>query len=215
MTKNRNDKKWRAGRLAVLLALSGIGGAGLWAGTSMAQQTAPSVTAALRRGTPPAQAQAAASPETADTVPIIRGETRPVGVNVNVSDHDLLNASQNTNDWLLYGRTYDNQRFSPLTTIKASNVKGLTPVAIIQTGVANSFEDSPIEVNGVLFVATPDDHVQAYDATNGKELWQYTPELNFSDLCCGHQSRGVAVAYGKVFLATLDARLIALDAATG
>jgi alcohol dehydrogenase (cytochrome c) len=206
----KKHKTNRSGRQAALLALCAAGTLGLLQVPAMAQQSTPAAAGS--------QAQAPASPqapESSDTVPIAQGAPRPVGVNVNVSDQDLLNAPQNTNDWLLYGRTYDNQRFSPLTTITSSNVKRLTPVAIIQTGVANSFEDSPIEVNGVLFISTPDDHVQAYDATTGKQLWQYTPELNFSDLCCGHQSRGVAVAYGKVFLATLDARLIALDAATG
>jgi alcohol dehydrogenase (cytochrome c) len=215
MTINKY-KAGRNGRTAPILALCAIGGAGLLAAPAVAQQSPPPAAAIQRLTAPSDRTQPAATPpESSDTVPIAQGAPRPVGVNVNVSDQDLLTAGQNTNDWLLYGRTYDNQRFSPLTEIKASNVKRLTPVAIIQTGVANSFEDSPIEVNGVLFIATPDDHVQAYDATSGKELWQYTPELNYSDLCCGHQSRGVAVAYGKVFLATLDARLIALDATTG
>ena len=207
MTQNTH-KKDRRGASAALLALCAAGGLGLLAGPVMAQQSPPAPT------NPQATAAPAPSGST-DTVPITQGAARPVGVNVNVSDEDLMGAAQNTSDWLLYGRTYDNQRFSPLTGISASNVKGLTPVAVIQTGVANSFEDSPIEVNGILYIETADNHVQAYDATTGKELWAYTPELNFSSLCCGHEARGVAVAYGKVFLATLDARLIALDATTG
>jgi alcohol dehydrogenase (cytochrome c) len=215
MTANKHKIKSSDRRVA-LLALCATGGLGLLAPLAMAQQAPTAASGTRQPAAPSTPAQATATPPgSSDTVTIAQGAPRPVGVNVNVSDQDLLSAPQNTNDWLLYGRTYDNQRFSPLTAIKTSNVKSLTPVAIIQTGVANSFEDSPIEVNGVLFIATPDDHVQAYDATSGKELWAYTPELNFSDLCCGHQSRGVAVAYGKVFLATLDARLIALDAATG
>jgi len=201
------SKTYRHGPQAALLALCVGGGIGLVATPAAAQQSKQS---------PPAATNAQATPPgDADTVAITRGAARPVGVNVNVSDQDLKGAAENTNDWLLYGRTYDNQRFSPLKQINASNAKGLAPTAIIQTGVANSFEDSPIEVNGILYIETADNHVQAYDATTGKELWAYTPELNFSSLCCGHEARGVAVAYGKVFFATLDARLMALDAVTG
>lgn len=175
-------------------------------GTGNTQATQPSNTAA----------QAAPKPTTDENqANIVGGETRPIGVNVAVSDRDMLNANRNNKDWLLSGRTYDNQRFSPLSQINSLDVKQITPVALIQTGVANSFEDTPIEVNGILYIETADNHVQAYDATTGKELWAYTPELNFSNLCCGHESRGVAVAYGKVFLATLDARVMALDAVTG
>ena len=70
-------------------------------------------------------------------------------------------------------------------------------------------------VDGVMYVSTPGDHVQAYDAVTGEPLWSYTPSLGYSDLCCGPQARGVAVAYGKVFLAQLDGTLVALDARTG
>ncbi len=70
-------------------------------------------------------------------------------------------------------------------------------------------------VNGIMFISTPYDHVMAYDATNGKQLWNYTAKLGYTQLCCGPESRGVGVADGKVFLATLDAHLIALNAYTG
>jgi alcohol dehydrogenase (cytochrome c) len=139
----------------------------------------------------------------------------PIEANVDVDDNALLNAGGNQNDWLLYGRTYDNQRFSPLTQIDTTNVHRLVPVAIIQTGVANSFEATPIEVNGVLYIVTAGDHVHAYNATTGEILWSYTPTLQYSNLCCGPEARGVAVAYGKVYVAELDASLVALDAKTG
>ena len=142
-------------------------------------------------------------------------QLKPVTANVTVTDRQLLGADADQDNWLLHGRTYDNQRYSPLTQIDAGNVKRLLPVAIIQTGVANSFEATPIVVNGVLYVSTPGDHVQAYDATNGRLLWNYSPTLSYRNLCCGPQSRGVAVAYGKVFVAQLDAAVVALDARTG
>jgi alcohol dehydrogenase (cytochrome c) len=205
-TPGKRPGKSATGLLA--MAAANLLAASVPTSQSLAQQSTP----APQTKAAPAQATPPGSP---DTVPVTHGAPRAVGVNVNVSDQDLMGAAQNSNDWLLYGRTYDNQRFSPLTHINAGNVKELMPAAIMQTGVANSFEDSPIEVNGILYIETADNHVQAYDATNGKELWAYTPELNFSSLCCGHEARGVAVAYGKVYLATLDAHVIALDAATG
>jgi PQQ-dependent dehydrogenase (methanol/ethanol family) len=141
--------------------------------------------------------------------------TKAITADVTVTDTMLLNAARDENNWLLHGRTYDNQRFSPLTQITPANVKNLAPVSIIQTGIANSFEATPLVVNGVLYISTPGDHVLAYDAATGAPLWSYTPTLRYSNLCCGPQSRGVAVAYGKLFLAQLDGIVTALDARTG
>ena len=86
---------------------------------------------------------------------------------------------------------------------------------MIQTGIAKTFENTAIEVDGVLYLETADNNIQAYDAVTGKQLWAYTPTLGFSNLCCGQHARGVAVAYGKVFAAQLDGHVVALDARTG
>jgi len=145
----------------------------------------------------------------------LRGVSAPVPVNVDVTYQQLLGADQSPNNWMLYGRTYNNQRFSPLDQINTRNVGALMPAAVIQTGVTGSYEVSPIVDNGIMFITTPWDHVMAYDATNGKELWSYTANLGYNTLCCGPENRGVAVADGKVFFATLDAHLIALNAYTG
>ena len=142
-------------------------------------------------------------------------QMKPVTGDISNSDEQRLNADADQDNWRLHGRTYDNQRFSPLTEINASNVKQLKPVALIQTGVANAMESTPIEIDGVLFVETAGNVVQAYDAVTGEELWSYNPVLEFSSLCCGPQSRGVAVAYGKVFVAQVDGNVVALDAKTG
>jgi alcohol dehydrogenase (cytochrome c) len=139
----------------------------------------------------------------------------PVTANVTVTDQQLLNADKDQDNWLLHGRTYDNADYSPLTQINQGNVTRLAPVAMIHTGMVNTFENTPIEVNGVLFIVTANDHVQTYDAVTGQLLWTYTPKLDYSDVCCGPQARGVAVAYGKVFMAQLDGRVVALDAKTG
>ena len=65
-----------------------------------------------------------------------------------------MNADKDMDNWLLHGRTYDNQRFSPLTQINKANVRHLLPVSIIQTGIANTFEATPLVVNGILYIST-------------------------------------------------------------
>ena len=142
-------------------------------------------------------------------------QMKPVTADVSNGDAARLGANADQDNWRLHGRTYDNQRFSPLTEINAATVKQLKPVALIQTGVANAMESTPIEIDGVLFVESAGDVVQAYDAVTGEELWSYTPTLEFSSLCCGPQARGVAVAYGKVYVAQVDGHVVALDAKTG
>jgi PQQ-dependent dehydrogenase (methanol/ethanol family) len=142
-------------------------------------------------------------------------QMKPVTADLSNSDEQRINADADQDNWRLHGRTYDNQRFSPLTEINASNVKQLKPVALIQTGVANAMEATPIEIDGVLFIETAGNVVQAYDAVTGDELWSYTPVLEFASMCCGPQARGVAVGYGKVYVAQVDGHVVALNAKTG
>ncbi len=131
-------------------------------------------------------------------------------------DRALLQADSDRDDWRLHGRTYDNQRFSPLTGINKDNVGKLALIHTLHTGVANSFEATPIVVDGVLYLVTATNHVQAYDAVTGQQLWAWQPDrLDYAEACCGPQARGVAVAYGKVFTALFDGHLVALDAKTG
>jgi alcohol dehydrogenase (cytochrome c) len=156
--------------------------------------------------------------ETAPSAPPSASETRTalaVALDVSVTDAQMRSADKEYDNWLLYGRTYDHQRFSPLTEITTANVGRLRPAAIIQTGVLGPLEVSPIIVNGVMYVVTASDHVRAYDAATGNVFWSYDPKLSFSNVCCGPQARGVAVAYGKVYVARLDGVVVALDAKTG
>ncbi len=136
-------------------------------------------------------------------------------INGNISEQQRLKADQDQDNWLLYGRTYENQRFSPVKEITADNVKNLQPVALLQTGVVGSFENSPLVFDGIMFVSTPYDHVLAYNAVTGKQLWSYAPDLGYTQLCCGPESRGVAVADGKVYLGQLNGELVALNAKDG
>jgi alcohol dehydrogenase (cytochrome c) len=131
-------------------------------------------------------------------------------------DRALIQADRDRDNWRLHGRTYDNQRFSPLTQINPANVAKLTLVSTLHTGVANSFEATPIMVDGVLYIVTATNHVQAWDAATDKQIWAWQPDkLDYTEACCGPQARGVAVAYGKVYTALFDGHLVALDAKTG
>ena len=132
-----------------------------------------------------------------------------------VDDTRLLNAAGDSVNWLTYGRDYGNQRFSPVAQVNASNVKRLTPRWIFQSGVPATFQATPIVADGVMYVSLPFSHVVALDAKTGRELWRYNHKRRTDKMCCGPANRGVAVAYGKVFIGTVDARLVALDQKTG
>ena len=124
-------------------------------------------------------------------------------------------------DWPTYGNDPGNMRYVDQDQITPANVTQLTPAWIFHTGVASpktSFESQPIIVNGTLYISSPHDHVYALDAASGALKWTYNPQqppLHEMAICCGQTNRGVAVGGGKVFVAQLDANLVALDAATG
>ena len=132
-----------------------------------------------------------------------------------VDDNRLLKAQTDTSNWLSHGRDYSNRRFSPLKQINKGNVKRLAPAWTFNSGVSSTFQATPIVADGVMYVSLPFNHVVALDAVTGKELWRYKHKRRTETMCCGPANRGVAVAYGKVFLGTVDARLIALDQNTG
>jgi alcohol dehydrogenase (cytochrome c) len=143
----------------------------------------------------------------------------PAGANVNISDSMMLGASSDESNWLLHGRTYDNQRYSPLKQITADNIKSLNLVALVQTGMTASFETTPIVANGVMYLTTPVvNHkmiIMAVNASTGERLWDVTYNLGTFQICCGPVNRGVAVGYGNVYVVTLDDHLLALDASDG
>jgi alcohol dehydrogenase (cytochrome c) len=143
----------------------------------------------------------------------------PDKTSVTISDAMMGSVDSRTADWLLHGRDYSNQRFSPLKNIDAGNVSSLVPVALVQTGITSSFETTPIVVNGVMYATTPtvDNKMKvlAIRADSGEVIWESTYSLGDFKICCGPVNRGVAVGYGNVYVLTLDDRLIALDAASG
>ena len=137
-----------------------------------------------------------------------------------VSAQRLLAANDpaNAGQWMSHGRDYSEQRFSPLAKISTENVAQLGLSWFADFDTRRGQESTPIVVDGVLYVTTAWSKLYAYDAKSGKELWRYDPKVPGEwavNACCDVVNRGVAAWNGKVYLATIDARLIALDAATG
>jgi alcohol dehydrogenase (cytochrome c) len=118
-------------------------------------------------------------------------------------------------NWLLYRRTYDGHGFSPLHQITAANVQDLVPVWTFSTGVTEGHEAPPMVNNGVMFVTTPYDQVLALNAATGELYWRYRPQLPEGLFQLHPTNRGIAFWGDNVYLATVDSRLIALDAKTG
>jgi PQQ-dependent dehydrogenase (methanol/ethanol family) len=128
---------------------------------------------------------------------------------------ELAHAGSQSRDWLNYGGDLGQMRFVPSDQINVDNVGGLRLKWIHQSGVIGSYENTPIVEDGVMYVTTPYNHAFAIDARSGRELWHYEHKLGTTIFCCGPNSRGVAVAGNSVYMATLDAMLIALDKRTG
>ena len=140
----------------------------------------------------------------------------PLTAQRTVTAADLL--SPPNTEWLTYGRTYDNQRFSPLTQVTRENVQKLVPIAVYQMNVhrADGLEATPLVAGGVMYMTTSHNSVLAFDLRTHKRLWQYDyPTPRRIAACCGPVNRGVALAGDNVFMATLDAHLVALDSKTG
>jgi alcohol dehydrogenase (cytochrome c) len=136
----------------------------------------------------------------------------------------ILDARSEPQNWLTYYGAYDGQRYSPLDQINTENVKRLAPAWVFQAGSVGmhsgastyAFEAAPIIVDGVMFVSGWDGWVWALDGKTGEELWRYKHACPYDvSLCCGNVNRGVAVAHGKVFVVTLNAHIVALNAETG
>jgi alcohol dehydrogenase (cytochrome c)/quinohemoprotein ethanol dehydrogenase len=136
----------------------------------------------------------------------------------NVDGERITNADSEPGSWMSHGRTYSEQRYSPLDQINKDNVGKLGLAWFADMDTNRGQESTPIMVDGVIYVSTAWSKVKAYDAKTGKPLWNFDPEVpgQFGvNACCDVVNRGVAVWKGKVFVGTIDGRLIALDSATG
>lgn len=130
----------------------------------------------------------------------------------------IINADAEPGNWLAHGRTYDESRYSPLTDINDENAGELGLAWYFDTETNRGLEATPIVVDGVMFTTGSWSVVFANDAKTGELLWEYDPEVPKawgSNACCDVVNRGVAVWKGKVYVGTIDGRLVALDASTG
>jgi quinohemoprotein ethanol dehydrogenase len=135
-----------------------------------------------------------------------------------VSDAQIVKAESQPENWLTYGRTYSEQRFSPLQSINDKNAGRLGLAWDFDLDTDRGQEATPIVVDGVMYFSTAWSKVFALNAATGARLWSYDPEVPpqwGANACCDVVNRGVAVWQEKIYIGTLDGRLIALDAATG
>jgi PQQ-dependent dehydrogenase (methanol/ethanol family) len=134
-------------------------------------------------------------------------------------DQARLDAAASDDDnWLTYGRTYDEQRYSALTQVNDGNIGDLGLAWALELDTTRGQEATPIVVDGIMYTSTAWSKVVALDAASGKLLWQFDPQNEGSKAahaCCDVVNRGVAVWKGRVFVGTIDGRLIAIDAKTG
>jgi quinohemoprotein ethanol dehydrogenase len=135
-----------------------------------------------------------------------------------IDDARINNAESEPGNWLAYGRDYEEQRFSPLKQINRESVDRLGLAFSLDLGSNDALESTPIMVDNTLFFTSTFSVVHAVDAKTGVEKWRYDPMVpkDFRRrVCCGPINRGVAVYEGKVYVGTLDGRLVAVNAGDG
>jgi PQQ-dependent dehydrogenase (methanol/ethanol family) len=139
------------------------------------------------------------------------------GAAARVTAERLTKAEKEPAQWMTYGGTYSEQRFSPLKKIDSGNVGslGLRWYADYETN--QNQHGSPLYIDGVIYVSTARNVVHAFDAKTGRQLWKYNPMIQGPRLRSnlGLVNRGIAAWNGKIIMGTLDARLVAIDAKTG
>jgi len=148
---------------------------------------------------------------------LIRSAGATAGVE-GIGNAELLTADDDLSNWLMHGRTYAEERYSPLAYIHDGNIGDLDLLWTFPTGLTRGHESTPIVVDGVLYFTATWSVVFAVDARTGKELWRHDPAVpreTGKKGCCDVVNRGVAVYRGRVYTATFDGRLLALDARTG
>jgi len=128
----------------------------------------------------------------------------------------LLTTAQEPQNWLMYNGTYSSQHYSGLDQIAPGNVNGLDLKWVWQAQSLDKFETTPLVLDGVMYLTEPPNNIVAIDARTGRVFWTFTyslPAQTYS--CCGKVNRGLAIHGNTLFMATLDAHLIAVDASTG
>src|SRR6516225_5260669 len=139
-----------------------------------------------------------------------------VSLQAQVSFERLLQADRDPNNWLTYSGGFSSQRYSSLTQVTPANVKRLELQWIFQARSLEKFETTPLVVDGVMYTVQAPNDLVALDAVTGRTFWVYShrpaPE---SRPCCGRINRGVAILGDTLFMGTIDAHLVAVDATSG
>jgi len=136
----------------------------------------------------------------------------------NVDAARMSGAGNDPNNWMSHGRTYAEERFSPLTEINDQNVQSLDLAWYFESDSSVGTEATPLVVDGVMYTTGTWNILHAIDAATGEELWTYDPKLPrhwIRYTCCGPANRGPAIWQGNVYFGTIDGRLVAVDAASG
>jgi len=128
----------------------------------------------------------------------------------------LVNSAKEPQNWMTYSGDYSGKRFSGLDQINVANVRTMAAKWVYQTAATGKLETTPLVVDGILYATAQDNRAFALDARTGRPIWMYQRQVP-ADIrpCCGHVNRGLAILGDKVFLGTLDAHVVALDAKTG
>ena len=135
-----------------------------------------------------------------------------------VSQQRLLSADSDTDNWLSYGRSYKEQRFSPLSEVNTDNVGELGLAWYFETDTHLGLETTPLVIDGVMYFTGAWSTAYAVNAATGELIWSFDPKVpreKSVTACCGVVNRGLAAWENKLFLGTVDGRLIAIDQTSG
>src|SRR5262245_43925302 len=139
-----------------------------------------------------------------------------VAVSAQVGSQRLLNAVREPQNWLVYSSNYFSNRHSALTGITPANAKNLELKWMYQAAVAGGWQTSPLVVDGVMYLTQRPNDVVALDAKTGRVFWMYRYPLSPTQIvCCGSNNRGLGMLDDLLFMGTLDAHLVAIDARNG
>lgn len=140
-----------------------------------------------------------------------------IGDHLKPVTQERLNAAEKQDkDWLQVNGGYAQTRFFPGKAINTGNVAKLKPKFVFQTEVLESMETAPVVVDGVMFLTTSYNHLYAIDAVTGQEFWHYKHKMGpITVYCCGPNNRGIAALDGMIYMATLDAKIVAFESKTG
>src|SRR5215213_971673 len=149
-------------------------------------------------------------------LPVLLAAALPYALSGQVPSSRPLRAADEPHNWLTYSGGYFGHRHSTLKQVDANNVKNLEIKWIFQANSLQSFSATPLVVDGIMYVTQAPNDVVAIDAVTGKVFWLYHYSASPGQLCCrGQVNRGVAIHGDTLFMATVDAHLVAIDAKNG